>query len=317
MGYLELALAVRPDPSAPLEAGAVELVADLLRRYAPTGVSIEPPYRPLDDEGGVARDPDAPVRLRAWLPDDGDEARAAVAALRRDLRALGDSMARPLRVRAVADRAWAEAWKRHFPVLRIGRRLVVRPSWRRHRARADEVVIELDPGMTFGTGQHPTTRLCLEALEGLLVPGARVLDVGTGSGVLAVAAALLGAAGVDAIDIEPAAVRAARENAARNGVGRVVRVAHGSLGEAWPFPEPPVGRYELVLANLSSRLVRELAAPLLEALAPQGRLLVSGIIEEHEAACGAALETAGGAIIERRLVEGWRLLVVRAAAAHS
>ncbi|OGO49347.1 MAG: hypothetical protein A2148_00105 [Chloroflexi bacterium RBG_16_68_14] len=302
MDYLELALAVHHQ--------AVEAAADLLRRHVPAGVSIEAPYQALDEEGGAAPVQGAPVRLRAWLPADGARSRATVAALRRELRSLGDALVRPLRARTVPDSSWADAWKRYFPVLRVGRRLAIRPSWRRYRARPGDVVIELDPGAAFGTGQHPTTRLCLEALEERLRPGAIVLDVGAGSGILSLAAALLGAARVDAVDIDPAAVRATEENALRNGVQHLVRAAQGSLGEAWPLPERPAARYDLVLANLSGRLVQELAQPLVAALRPGGAALLSGVIEEQEAACRDALEAAGGHVVESRAEEAWRLLIV-------
>ena len=300
MDYLELAVAVRPE--------AVEAAADLLRGHVPAGVSIEAPYEAIDEDGGVAALPDAPVRLRAWLLTDSAANKATLAALRRDLRTLGERLVRPLRVRTVRDTAWADAWKRHFSVLRVGRRLVLRPSWRRYRRRRGDVVIELDPGLAFGTGQHATTRLCLEALEERLRPHSAVLDVGAGSGVLSIAAALLGAAPVDAVDVDPAAVEATRGNAARNGVGDIVRAAQGSLGEAWPFSEPPAGRYDLVLANLSARIVRELARPLVEALRPDGVALVSGVIEEQGAACRAALAAAGGGVVASRAEEGWLLL---------
>lgn len=304
MQYLELSLAVLPR--------AVDTAADLLRKHVPAGVSIEPPFEAIDEEGGVAFDGEAAVPLRAWLAVEGVDSRPALAALRRDLRSLGDDLIRPLRSRAVADADWAEAWKRHFPVLRVGRHLVVRPSWRRHLRRRDDIVIELDPGMAFGTGQHATTRLCLEALEERLTPGATVLDVGTGSGILAVAAALLGATRVDALDIDPAAHEAATENAARNGVETTVRVGRGSLGESWPFPEVALAGYDFVLANLSSRLVQELAPLLVAAIGSGGCGLISGLIEEHEAACCAALTATGGAVTEVRADEAWRLLVVEA-----
>jgi len=300
--YLELTIAVRGE--------AVEEVADLLRRHVPAGVSIEPPYEAIDEEGGVDLDEAAPVRLRAWLAA-GAAGNATRAALRRELRALGGGIIRPLRARTVSDASWADAWKRHFRVLRVGRRIVLRPSWRRYRPRPGEIVIDIDPGQAFGTGQHPTTRLCLEALEERLRPGDAVLDVGTGSGVLMLAAALLGAARVDAVDIDSAAIQAARENATRNGVEGLVRVAQGSLGETWPLPGPAAGRYDLVLANLSSRLVQEMAAPLLEALAQDGVALVSGVSDEQEAACRNALAAAGGEIIDSSGEGGWRLLAVR------
>lgn len=302
MRYLELTVAVRPQ--------AVEAAADLMRRYVPAGVSIEHPHQAADDEGGVTVDETAPVRVRAWLAAGGAGSRAALAPLRRELRALGNGLVRPLRARTVEDASWADAWKRHFPVLRVGRRLVLRPSWRRYRTQPGDVVIRLDPGRAFGTGHHETTRLCLEALEERLAPGNTVLDVGTGSGILSVAAALLGAARVDAVDIDPAAVQVTAANAARNGVQDVVRVAEGSLGEAWPFVEPPVGRYDLVVANLNSALIQELARPLLQALRPDGVALLSGVSGDQEDACLDALKAAGGRVIRSRAERAWRLLVV-------
>lgn len=301
MQYLELTVAVRPR--------AVEAAAGLLRRYVPAGVSIEPAFEALDDDAAVVIDEAGPVRLRAWLPGDADGGRAALAPLRGELRALGDDLVRPLRVRSVQDASWANAWKRHFPLLRIGRRLVVRPSWRRYRPRPGDVVIHLDPGMAFGTGHHATTRLCLEALEDRLVPEATVLDVGAGSGILSLAAGLLGAARADAVDIDPAAVLAAKENAARNGLLDILRVARGSLGEAWPFPEPPQGRYDSVFANLNSGLIQELARPLVNALRPEGVALLSGVSGDQEDICRDALTAAGGRIVECRADGAWRLLV--------
>ncbi len=303
MRYLELTVSVQPE--------AVEAAAELLRRYAPAGVSIEPPYRATDEDGGYDIDPHAPVRVRAWLPA-GRESTTNVATLRCDLHAL-EGIARPLRARAVDDASWANTWKRHFRTLRVGRSIVVRPPWRSYKAKRGEVVVEIDPGMAFGTGQHATTQLCLEALEEHIAPGDGVLDVGSGSGILSIAAALLGAKRIDAIDIDPAAARATKENATRNGVRHAIHVRRGSLGAAWPFPFAPDGRYNLVLANLSSRLVQELAEPLVAALAPDGVALVSGLIDAQDAACRRALRRAGGRVIESKGREGWRLLLVERA----
>jgi ribosomal protein L11 methyltransferase len=128
------------------------------------------------------------------------------------------------RIRFLSETDWAETWKTHYDVLRVGRRLVIKPTWRDYDPLPDDLIIELDPGMAFGSGLHPTTRLCLEAMEGFLRPGSSVLDVGTGSGILAVAAARLGASHVLALDTDPLAVRVARENVALNKVEDVIRV---------------------------------------------------------------------------------------------
>jgi ribosomal protein L11 methyltransferase len=299
--YLEVALRVRPE--------AVEAATDILRRYARGGVSIEPSFTTLDEDHTYAIDDDAPVRLRAWLAaSDGER---DLASIQRDLRSLQESVVDEPAARNVVDDSWSEAWKRFFPVLRAGKRLVVRPSWKTYRARAGDVVITLDPGMAFGTGQHETTRMCLAALEELVEPGMRVLDVGCGSGILSIAAALLDAARVDAIDIDAAAIAATRENAASNHVDGIVRAKLGSLGGGWPFEDDPGSTYDIVVGNLSSRLVRELAPEAMAALALGGRALLSGFVAEHERECIEAAEAAGGAIEDVRSDGEWRMLVVR------
>jgi ribosomal protein L11 methyltransferase len=161
--------------------------------------------------------------------------------------------------------------------------------------------------MAFGTGQHETTRLCLEALEERLVSGATVLDLGCGSGILAIAAARLGAGCVDALDVDPVCVRVCKENVGRNGVE--VRVAEGSLGEAWPFDESARDRYDLILANISSRVIQQFAASIVAALRPEGLALVSGIMGEQQAACEAALRAADADVIDVRRDGDWRHLI--------
>jgi ribosomal protein L11 methyltransferase len=173
------------------------------------------------------------------------------------------------------------------------------------------VVIDLDPGMAFGTGQHATTRMCLELLEEYVQPGDRVLDVGTGSGILAVAAAKLGARECLALDIEPRSAAVARENAARNGVNVVIRTASGSLGDGWPLPEPSPSNYDLGLANITAAAVAELMPSFAAALRPGGQLIASGIIGERMDAVRAAMAAAGFDIVEERAEGDWRAVVAR------
>ncbi len=303
METLELAIAVRPH--------AVEAMADLLRQYAPAGVSIEPPFESIDEDGGVALHENAAVRLRIWLPPGASTTDAAIEELRTSLGPIANDIVEPLSVNTVQEEDWADAWKEHFQVTRIGERIVLKPSWRDYDPNAGDIVVELDPGRAFGTGQHETTRMCLVELEQQIDAGMTVLDVGSGSGILSVTAALLGAGHVDAIDVDAAAVRATRENAEANGVADSVHIAKGSLGEAWPFPEPPRGRYDLVLANISARVVRELADALLAALNETGTALVCGIIAEQEESCVEALVQAGARSLEQRAEGDWRLLIVR------
>jgi len=287
-------------------AADVEVAAEVLRRHCPGGVSIEEPILPADGEEGYALDPGRPATVRAYLPRQGDLARCR-RALRRELAALGLSSA--LRTRWRREEEWAEAWKRFFGVERVGRRLVVCPTWIDYAPRAEEVVIRLDPGMAFGTGQHPTTRLCLEVLESRLRPGQVVLDLGTGSGILAIAAALLGAARVIALDIDPVAVDVARQNVALNGVEGRVQVAEGSLSAAGPLPDAGAPRFDMVLANVNSAGITEMAPALARALAPGGTLIASGIGDASVAVCRGALEKAGLSVLDQANRDGWCALI--------
>jgi ribosomal protein L11 methyltransferase len=293
-------------------AADVEAAAEVLRRHCPGGVSIEEPILSADGEESYALDPGRPATVRAYLPRQGDLAQRR-RALRREVAALGLSSA--LRTRWRREEEWAEAWKRFFGVERVGRRLVVCPTWIEYAPRAEEVVIRLDPGMAFGTGQHPTTRLCLEALESRLRPGqevrapARVLDLGTGSGILAIAAARLGAARVIALDVDPAAVDVARQNVAANGVEGQVRVLEGSLGAAGPLPGGDVPPFDMVLANISSAGIAEMAPALARALAPGGTLVASGIGDASVEVCRGALEKAGLSVLDQAGRDGWCALI--------
>jgi ribosomal protein L11 methyltransferase len=298
--------------SATVPVPWVEPVADVLRAEAPEGVAIEEPVVPLGPEEGVRVDRRRPAVVRAYLPvDDGlGERLARIAAA---LHAAG--LPAHLHTRTVRAEEWADAWKAHFHVERVGRRLVIRPSWRAYTPAPGEVVIDLDPGMAFGTGQHPTTRACLELLEAHVRPGARVLDVGTGSGILAVAAVGLGAGHCLALDIDPRAVQAAGENAARNGVADRVRVVQGSLGAGWTLDVPPPDGADLVLANIHAAAVAALAPAFAHALAPGGRLIASGVVADRLRGVLTALRGAG-LTVERVRADGeWRTVLARASGA--
>ncbi len=292
--------------SVEADVEAVEAVSEILSRVAPGGASVEPAFA-LADEGLSARiDPARPAVVRAYVP--ARDAAAGERAVAEATLALGHLQAfglRPigvLRTRVVHEADWADAWKRHFPVLRVGRRMVIRPTWRRHRATGDEVVLALDPGMAFGTGLHPTTRLCLAAVERLAdrreLLGRRVLDVGCGSGILAVAAARLGAADVLGLDTDPIAIEATLTNAARNHVDGVVRAREGSL----PSNEGP---WDAVAANLIASLLVRLAPALRDELRPDGILLAGGIFHDREPEVAEALGAAGFAVVSGTVEGDW------------
>lgn len=271
----------------------VEVVADILRDLAPDGVSIEPAIRTLDTDNFAFEYLDAPSLLRACVR--APLAEATRRALRRRLAALDVSApVGRLRYGPLAQHAWADEWKRFFQTLRVGR-LVVRPSWEHEPLQAGELLIDLDPGAAFGTGQHETTRLCLGALDSHLPRGARVIDLGTGSGILAIAAARLGAASVRAIDVDAEAVEVARENVARNGISDVVSLAAGSLGATWPWAgdAPAAGSADCVVANISSAAVMALLPACVEALRPGGLWIGSGFLVTAARGVEATAQSAG------------------------
>lgn len=283
---------------------AVEAISEILGRVATGGTTVEPAYDLVDEGLGARVDPTRPAVVRGYVPArDTSAAEAAAAEVAEalghlqafGLRAIGD-----LRTRIVHEEDWATAWKAYFPVLRVGRRIVIRPTWRRHRREAEDVVIAMDPGMAFGTGLHPTTRLCLAALEPLAddgrLAGSRVLDVGCGSGILAIAALRLGAASALGVDTDPIAIESTDANARRNGLVRRTRARLGSL----PSGEPP---FDVVLANLIAGVLVPLAPMLRDELTSGGTILASGIFIDREAEVRAAFEAAG-LVVSHRLVEG-------------
>jgi ribosomal protein L11 methyltransferase len=285
-----------------------EVVAEVLRDMAPAGVSIEEPLVPLGPEEGVRLLPGRPAVVSCYLLVD-DSLGARLDALDAGLAARG---LRPeIESRRVAEAEWADAWKDHFHVERVGRRLVIRPSWRDFQPSPDDVVIDLDPGMAFGTGQHETTRGCLVMLERLVAPGMQVLDVGTGSGILAIAAVKLGAATVSAIDVEPQSVMVAGENAARNGVSGQIRVALGSLGASWPFAIPSEDSSDLLVANIHARALVELAPEIDAAARPGAAIVLSGIIAEREPEVLEAFAAMSWCVIDAIADGEWRTLAMR------
>jgi ribosomal protein L11 methyltransferase len=205
-------------------------------------------------------------------------------------------------IRELAAANWAEAWKADYRPLRIGRSFLIVPSWCEAEIGPEDLVITLDPGMAFGTGLHPTTQLCLVAVEGIVEKGARVLDVGTGSGILAIAAALCGGE-VWACDTDPVAVQTATENAAANHVD--VTVTSGGIDQV------PAGRFDFIVANILAPVIERLAPELAGRLVPGGTLVVSGILAEQADSVAAALETAGLALVGRDHAEDWVALRAR------
>lgn len=300
MDYVELILRIPPE--------TLEAVTHILQEHG---------------SGGVVIDDDGAARVRAYFPaDEGLEEK--LASLRGALAGLGrffpglDPPGKPgsspgadagvewwyEEERLVRDEDWAHAWKAHWRPMRIGRCLVVVPGWEEFSAGPDDLVIRLDPGMAFGTGAHASTALALQALEREVLPGAEVLDVGTGSGILAIAAALLGAGAVTALDIDPVAVRVARENVAANGVAGRVKVEQGQAASR------PAESADLIVANIVADVLTAIGGDLLQVLRPGGTLILSGIILQEARQVAEHFDGLG---LTRRYAleqDGWTALVL-------
>ena len=280
--WLEIAVESHPE--------AVEAVSEILDRVGYNGIAVDVPL----DEG-------RPHLVKAYLVYDRSarfKVRRVKEAVGR-LRAFGLGPVGEVAIRRIADEDWLESWKSQFTPIRIGA-FFVRPSW--SDARGEGIELVLDPGMAFGTGLHPTTRQCLEAVGSLELAGRSVLDVGTGSGILAVAAAKRGAARVVGVDTDPLAVRAAAENAQRNAVR--LEVGEGSAADV-------AGTFDVVLANLVADILVAIAPDLRARVAAGGTLVCAGIVQDKAERVAAALSEAGLRVVERDQREDWIRLTLR------
>lgn len=294
--------------SVDVDSEAVESVTELFGRYGfNEGVAIEEPY--VQDEDGDNPDVDLerPFTVHTYVPEE-DFKPEIVDQLREGLYFLGQIRGvSDLRVTNLQEQDWANAWKEHFQVHRIGDRVVIRPPWREYEPQNDDVVIVLDPGMAFGTGLHPSTRLSMLGTEEVVSEGDTVLDVGTGSGILAFAAARLGATRVDTVDVETVAVKATADNAALNDLSDKISVELGSVGEGEPFWG---NQYDVVIANIIARVLIELSSAIVAHTKPGGKIVLAGIIETREQDVRDAFAAAGATVINRRFAEDWVSLIL-------
>ena len=302
--WLEVSVKVRHE--------AEEVTAEILREAgARNGVVIDDPmvYERVREQ--VSRELCDPlpegvdfsvVTVTAYYPED-EELQSRLsgieAALERVRERIGPFRAGPTLFRRVSEKDWANEWKQYFHVTPVGRRMVIKPSWESYEAQPGQVVLELDPGMAFGTGTHPTTCLCLEALEDLIRPESTVFDVGCGSGILSMAAALLGARDVRAVDIDGVAVRTARQNIAKAGLDSRIQVAQGDLLHGTE------GQADVIVANILADIIIQLLPDVPGKLKDGGVFFASGIIEEYRPAVTAAAEAAGLKVVSVSRIKDW------------
>jgi ribosomal protein L11 methyltransferase len=198
---------------------------------------------------------------------------------------------------------WAESWKKYFKTIKIGRKLIIKPSWTEHKRINGQAVVELDPGLSFGTGQHPTTSYCLRKIVDAVKPGASLLDIGCGSGILAISAAKLGYTPVEAFDFDPVAVRIAEANMRRNRVDKKIKCRRQDLTK---LPAKPERKFNVICANLISDLLIDEANQILNRLAANGRLIVAGILASQFCEVEETYNSKGLRLLDTKTEREWQ-----------
>lgn len=277
---------------------AVEVVADILTAAGTSGVAIEDPQLINNlRNSGTWELCDIPeqenteiVTVSAYYADD-EKLQDRLKQIESELAAveerIGSFRFGNIRFRSLSEKDWANEWKQYFHVTHVGESLVIKPSWEEYTSKEGEHVIKIDPGMAFGTGTHHTTNMCMARLEKVLPANAEVFDVGTGSGILAIAAALLGAKSVKAVDIDAVAVRVARENIADNGLEDKIEVKEGDLLRGTE------GQADVIIANIIADIIIMLLKDIPGKLQDDGIFLASGIISDRRADVEAAAAEVG------------------------
>ncbi len=258
--------------------------------------------------------------VKLYLPDNqqGKETMAAIDSLLEELKA-GDpesTMGRlAMQFRPVRDEDWENNWKQYFKPFPVGERLVIKPSWEEYDALDGRILLEIDPGSSFGTGQHHTTYLCLEELQHLVKGGEKVLDMGCGSGILSIAALLLGADHAVGVDIEESAAKTALENAEKNGISpdRYTTIWGNVLSDPQLRDQLGQGQYDLITANIVADVIIAMAPLFQRYLTQNGTLLVSGIIADRGQEVEQALADSGFALVNRRERKDWLALTLKRA----
>ncbi len=299
---------------------AIEAVANILHEAGASGVVIEDPNdltRDWEDQYGEIYEldpadfPEEGVLVKAYLPVNsflGETVESIKEAINNLLLHDIDLGHGTVSITEVNEEEWATAWKKYYHPVRITNRIVITPTWVDYQAKAaDELIIELDPGMAFGTGTHPTTVMCIQAIEKYMSPGAEVIDVGTGTGVLSIAAGKLGAKQIQSLDLDEQAVKIAKLNAKLNKVGEVIKTKQNNLLDGITGP------VNLVVANILAEVIIRFTDDAYSVLDNDGHFIVSGIIQAKEAMVREGLEKSGFTIIDQYQIEDWVALVAQKA----
>ena len=295
---------------------AVELIAEIFRDLGASGVVIEDPELVNDyitsgkwdyTDIPIAKETEVVVE-KAYLPVNG-ELEGRIQTLRQEIKALEsrgvNTAPAVLTTAELQDEDWSDTWKQYFYTEKPGERVVIKPTWEEYAPQGDEVVIELDPGAAFGTGTHATTSMCIRQLEKLVKPGMTVFDVGTGSGILSIISAKLGAKNIQAVDYDDSVLKIVEENLEQNNVQDIISVAQSDL------MQNVHGKAELVIANIIADIIIRLFDQLDEHLEKGGTLLTSGIIEDRIEDVLAAAEKHGYGVVERMENKGWACIIFK------
>lgn len=307
---------------------ATEMIADIVHELGAGGVSIE-------ESGTLNKERDTSLGQWYELPlNNIPEGRAVLKgyfAEETDIQALteqlNEAIARlvqhdidtgepVIETSIVDDEDWANAWKQYFKPLKVSERLTIKPTWEDYEPQENEVVIEIDPGMAFGTGTHATTALCMQALEEVIAGGEHVIDIGTGSGILAITALRLGADHVLALDLDPVAVSSAANNADMNGLEQRVTAMHSDLLQAVQAKEQNVAigvslPVKVVVANILAEIIVQFVDDVYDVLETGGYYIASGIITSKEGLVRDALSAAGFEIVRTKHDQDWVVIVAR------
>lgn len=295
---------------------AVELIAEIFRDLGASGVVIEDPELVNDyitsgkwdyTDIPIAKETEVVVE-KAYLPVNG-ELEGRIQTLQQEIKALEsrgvNTAPAVLTTAELQDEDWSDTWKQYFHTEKPGERVVIKPTWEEYAPKNDEVVIELDPGAAFGTGTHATTSMCIRQLEKLVKPGMTVFDVGTGSGILSIISAKLGAKNIQAVDYDDSVLKIVEENLEQNNVQDIISVAQSDL------MQNVHGKAELVIANIIADIIIRLFDQLDEHLEQGGTLLTSGIIEDRIEDVLAAAEKHGYGVVERLESKGWACITFK------